>query len=240
VAIYVNDFLSRYDADPLRYFLTVAGPENQDTDFTWAEFVRRNNDELVANWGNLANRVLVNAYRNFGSVPSPGALSERDQAILRSVSSGFDTVGGLIERASFQQAIKEVMRLSSEANGYLADEEPWKTIKNDRERAATVLYVGLRVVDCLKVMLTPFLPFSSQRLHEMLGHEGWIAGPLEFREVREAHGEHRVLTGEYSKWIRGWVPPELPAGQRLQEPKPLFKKLDESVVEAELARMGGD
>jgi methionyl-tRNA synthetase len=238
VAIYVNDFLSRYDADALRYFLTVAGPENQDTDFTWAEFVRRNNDELVANWGNLANRVLVNAHRNFGEVPAAAELTERDRAILEKVSNGFDAVGGLIARASFQQAIKEAMRLSSEANAYLADEEPWKTIKTDRTRAATVLNVGLRVVDSLKVMFTPFLPFSSQRLHEMLGHDGYIAGPLEFCEIVEEGGaRHRVLTGEYEMWVRGWAAPELPPGQKLKDPKPLFKKLDEGIIEEELRRM---
>src|SRR5437588_10799852 len=145
VAILVNDFLARYDPDPLRYFLTIAGPETQDTNFTWTEFIRRNNDELVANWGNLVNRVLVNAHRNFGEVPAPGPLTERDQEVLKEISNGFDSVGGLLEKASFQQAIKEALRLSSLANGYLAEEQPWHTIKSDRERAATVLYVGLRL-----------------------------------------------------------------------------------------------
>ena len=239
VVIYVSDFLSRYDPDPLRYFIAVAGPENQDTDFTWAEFVRRNNDELVANWGNLANRVLVNAQRNFGAVPPAGELTERDRALLATIEGGFDRVGGLIARASFQAAIKEAMRLSSEANAYLAGEEPWKTIKSDRDRAATVLNVGLRAVDALKVMFTPFMPFSSQRLHRMLGHEGHIAGPLYFREIDEGGQAHRVLTGDYGSWVRGWEMPEVPAGRPLPVPEPLFKKLDLKIVDEELARMGG-
>jgi len=239
-AIYVNDFLSRYDPDPLRFFLTIAGPENADTDFTWEEFVRRNNDELVANWGNLVNRVLVNAQRNFGEVPPAGALTAEDRAVLEQVAAGFDSVGGLIERASFQQAIKEALRLSSVANAYLAGEQPWKTIKEDRARAGTVLNVGLRLVDALKVIFTPFLPFTSQRVHEMLGHEGFIAGPLRFQEVEEAgRRPHRVLTGDYREWIRGWEAPDLPAGQKLREPTPLFRKLDPAVVvPAELERMG--
>ena len=229
-AIYVNEFLQSYDPDPLRFFLTIAGPETQDTVFTWTEFIRRNNDELVANWGNLVNRVLVNAHRNFGEVPAPGPLSDGDQEVLKEISNGFDTVGGLLEKASFQQAIKEALRLSSLANGYLAEEQPWHTIKSDRERAATVLYVGLRLVDALKVIFTPFLPFTSQRVHEMLGHSGHLAGPLEFKEIVEEGGRrHRVLTGDYASWTGSWEAPELPVGQKLQEPRPLFKKLEEAV-----------
>ena len=102
VVIYVHDFLSRYDPDPLRYFLTSAGPETQDTDFTWAEFVRRNNDELVANWGNLVNRTLTSAHRNFGAVPEPGELTDDDREVLAAVEGGFETVGALIDAASFR------------------------------------------------------------------------------------------------------------------------------------------
>jgi methionyl-tRNA synthetase len=116
-----------------------------------------------------------------------------------------------------------------------AVEEPWKVIKTDRERAATVLNVGLRLVDALKVIFTPFLPFTSQQVHEMLGHDGFIAGPLEFREVTEEGGrKHRVLTGDYASWVGSWAAPELPVGQKLREPKVIFRKLDlEQVLEAE-------
>jgi len=237
VAILVNDFLARYDPDPLRYFLTIAGPETQDTDFTWTEFVRRNNDELVANWGNLVNRTLVNAHRNFGEVPAPGELSERDRSVLDAVSAGYASVGGLIEQARFKAALGEAMRLSSIANTYLQDEQPWALVKTDKARAGTVLNIALRCVDALKVMFTPFLPFTSQRVHEMLGHDGFLAGPIEVREVAEDGATHRVLTGDYESWVRGWRAPELPAGQKLQEPKALFKKLGDEVVEQELALM---
>ncbi|MEX0674876.1 MAG: methionine--tRNA ligase, partial [Gaiellaceae bacterium] len=157
-AIYVSDFLSRYDPDPLRYHLTSAGPEQQDTDFRWSEFVRRNNDELLANWGNLVNRTLTIAHRNFGSVPEAGALSAEDEALRAAIAAGFDSVGGHIESARFKAAIGEAMRLSSEVNQYLNDQAPWALVESDRERAATVLNVCLRCVDDLKTIFAPFLP----------------------------------------------------------------------------------
>jgi methionyl-tRNA synthetase len=239
VAIEVRDFLSRYDPDALRYYLTAAGPETQDTDFTWSEFVRRNNDELVANWGNLVNRTLTSAYRNFGAVPEPGELHDADRALLAAVEAGFEAVGEQIEAARFKAALAEAMRLASLVNQYTSEQEPWETIKTDRERAATVLYVALRSIDSLKTMLTPFLPFSSQTLHELLGYEGLLAGPLELREVGEEGGdEHEVLSGDYESWEGTWSPSQLPAGRTLPEPRPLFKKLDpDKVVPEELERM---
>ncbi len=239
--ILVRDFLERYDPDPLRYYLAAAGPETQDTDFTWAEFVRRNNDELLANWGNLVNRTLVNAYRNFGEVPEPGELTDADRTLLAAVEEGFRLVGDQIEQARFKAAIGEAMRLSSVANQYVAEQAPWALVKEDRERAATVLYVALRAVDSLKTLFTPFLPFSSQTVHELLGYEGFIAGPLEFREESEEDGStHVVLTGDYDAWIGDWAPSDLRPGLKLLEPRPLFKKLDPSIADVELRRMGLD
>jgi methionyl-tRNA synthetase len=239
IGVYVGDFLTRYDPDPLRYFLTAAGPETQDTDFTWSEFVRRNNDELLATWGNLVNRTLTSAYRNFGAVPEPGPLEEADEELLSAVADGFATVGEHVEAARFKAALAEAIRLAGLVNQYATSQAPWSTIKTDRERAATVLYVCLRCIDSLKIVLTPFLPFTSQTLHELLGYEGLIAGPLEFREEREEDGStHVILTGDYSSWVGRWEPSQLPPGQPLREPRPLFKKLDpEQVVTGELARM---
>jgi len=239
VQILVRDFLSRYDPDALRYFLSIAGPETQDTDFTWAEFVRRNNDELVATWGNLVNRTLQSAYKNFGAVPEPGPLTDADEALLAEVAKGFETVGTQIEAARFKAALQEAMRIAALGNQYLAEQAPWTLLQPDRERAGTILYVALRAVDSLKLLLTPFLPFSAQQLHELLGYDDVIAGPLEFRTIDDGDGrEHVVLTGDYETWTGRWEPSELPAGQALREPRPLFAKLDpDTVVAEELARM---
>ena len=238
VVIYVNDFLSRYDPDPLRYFLTIAGPESQDTDFTWAEFIRRNNEELIATWGNLVNRTLTNVYRNFGAVPEPGPLNESDTGLMQTIAAGFALVGDLLDHTRFKQALTETMRLASQVNQYLSEHEPWKVIKSDRERAATILYVALQCVNNLKMMMTPFLPFTSQQLHAMLGYDGYIAGPLEFREYTEDDGlTHRVLTGDYTTWEGHWQATPLPVGQALRQPAPLFKRLDEKLAEEELARL---
>ena len=237
--VLVRDFLSRYDADALRYFLSIAGPETQDTDFTWSEFARRNNDELVATWGNLVNRTLQSAYKNFGAVPEPSRLTEADEALLAEVERGFESVGSLIEATRFKNALQEVMRIAGLGNQYVAEQAPWALLESDRERAATVLYVALRAVDSLKVLFAPFLPFSAQRLHELLGYDGLIAGPLELRAVDDGEGgEHVVLTGDYASWTGRWEPSALPPGQTLREPVPLFTKLDpETVVADELARM---
>ncbi len=239
--ILVRDFLSRYDPDALRYFISIAGPETQDTDFTWSEFVRRNNDELVATWGNLVNRTLQSAYKNFGTVPRPGALSAADSGLLAAIETGFETVGSLIEAARFKNALQEIMRLAGLGNQYVTEQEPWTLMESDRARAGTILHVALRAIDSLKVLLTPFLPFSSQRLHELLGYDGVIAGPLEFRTVTEEDGEHEVLTGDFQTWVGAWEPSQLPVGQALREPQALFTKLDaDAVVAEELKRMEDD
>jgi len=235
--ILVRDFLDRYDPDPLRYYLIAASPETQDADFTWADFVRRNNDELLANWGNLVNRTLTNAYRTFGVVPEPGVPTPADDAVVEGVEGGFETVGAHIEAGRFRAALAETMRLASTVNQYISDQAPWALVKTDAARAATVLYTSLRAVDCLKTLFTPFLPHTSQRVHELLGHDGWLAGPVEFEEVDEDGDRHEILTGDYSDWVGSWQPSDLRPGQPLREPTPLFRKLDASIVAEELARM---
>ncbi|HEX3508942.1 MAG TPA: methionine--tRNA ligase [Candidatus Dormibacteraeota bacterium] len=226
--VYVNDVLERYDADALRYYLMIAGPENQDSDFTWAEFVRRNNDELVATWGNLVHRTLVNAHRNFGAVPEPGVRTDSDEALIKEVEGALEYVATQLGQARFQVALKYVMTMAAKVNVYLGTEQPWHTIKTDRARAGTVLYVALRCVDNLKLMLTPFLPFSSQKLHEMLGYEDVIAPQPEVRNVDEDGVAHRVITGDYPVQDR-WHVSKLQAGHPLPQPVALFKRLDDVV-----------
>jgi methionyl-tRNA synthetase len=147
-------------------------------------------------------------------------------------------VGDLIESARYKAALGEAMRLATLVNRYTNEQEPWALIESDRERAGTILYVALRAIDSLKTLFTPFLPFSSQAVHELLGHEGVIAGPLELRDVGGNDDPHQVLTGDYESWAGAWQPSELPPGRELQKPRPLFKKLDpDVVVPAELERM---
>ena len=230
--VYVRDMLERYDPDALRYYLMIAGPENQDTDFTWAEFIRRNNDELVATWGNLVHRTLVNAHRNFGSVPEPGDLTVGDRTLIEEVETSLDDVAQQLQEARFQNALKHAMGIAAKVNVYLGAEEPWHTIKSDRQRAGTVLYVALRCVDNLKTMLTPFLPFSSQRLHAMLGYDDVIAPQPIVRQFAEDAASHTVITGDYEAVDR-WRPSDLTPGRKLPAPEPLFKRLDD--VPEELA-----
>ncbi|MBM4464669.1 MAG: methionine--tRNA ligase [Chloroflexi bacterium] len=239
-AVWLPDYLERYDPDPLRYYLTANAPESRDTDFSWADFWRRNNDELVATWGNLANRVLSFAYKNFDKrVPAPGQLDESDQALLDKVEAAFEPVGQLLDGCKFKAALGEAMALAHEANRYLNEKAPWLRINEDRGAAGTTIYVALRVIDSLKTLFYPFLPFSSQALHRFLGYDGNIVGRQYVETLQEERGTHQALRYDGSGLEGEWAPSQLPAGQALRKPRPLFKKLDESIVEEELARLRG-
>ncbi|PZM91953.1 MAG: methionine--tRNA ligase [Actinobacteria bacterium] len=242
VVIYVRDFLERYDADALRYFIAAAGPETTDTDFTWAEFVRRNNDELVAGWGNLVNRAISMAAKNFGKIPpiGPEGLTETDRALLETVRNAFATVGGLIEKHRQKAAIGEAMRAVAEANRYFSEQAPWKLKGEDeRDRMGTILHVALQAVSDLNVVLTPFLPHSAQKVHELLGGTGVHAPMPKIVEVEDLDGGpgYPVLMGDYSVGAR-WESVPIEVGRPLAPPKPVFRKLDPSVVDEELARLG--
>jgi methionyl-tRNA synthetase len=233
-------FLSRYDPDPLRYYLTATAPETRDTEFSWEDFLERNNNELVATWGNLANRMLSFAYKRFdGRVPEPGELDEADRELLAKVEAGFKTVGDLYAACKFRAALGEAMGLAREANGYLDRKAPWFQIKEDRQAAATSVYVILRVVDNLKTILAPILPHTAQKLHEYLGYDGQLFGTQQVEEYQEETRSHETLTYDHGGAVGAWAVSELPAGQLLREPAPLFKKLDESVIEEEYARLAG-
>ena len=213
-AVWVLDYLSRYDADPLRYFISANMPETGDTDFSWADFIRRNNDELVATYGNLVNRVLTFTYRNFdGCVPQPGELDSQSQALIKKAEDTFANVDKLLYGCHFREAIRSAMSLAQEANRYLDEKAPWKMIKEDKQAAGASLYVAIGVISYLKNIFYPFLPFSSQKVHEFLGFGGKVE--------------------EY-----GWQPRIPQAGQKLIEPKALFVKLDKAIAEEETARLG--
>ena len=158
--IFVGDFLHEFGPDALRYFIAVAGPENQDTDFTWEEFVRRVNFELANEWGNLVNRSISMAFKNCHEIPAAGELTDADRELLDAAATGFDTVGGLLAHARFKAAITEAMRIVGLANAYISAEEPWK-LKDNPERRDTVLHVALQVVSDVNTMMTPFMPHSA-------------------------------------------------------------------------------
>jgi methionyl-tRNA synthetase len=256
MAVDVPYFLSRYDPDALRFYLTAVAPETRDTEFSWEEFVERNNhvlsvvegNELVATWGNLANRMLSFAYKRFdGKVPEPGQFDDEDRALLEKVEAGVETVGELYNACKFRAARGEALALAREANGYtfvplsagLDRKAPWFQIKEDRQAAATTVYVILRAVDSLKTILAPILPHTAQKLHEYLGYDGQLFGTQHVVEYQEETRSHRALTYDHSGAIGTWAPSALSAGQALREPAPLFKKLDESVMEEEYTRLGG-
>jgi methionyl-tRNA synthetase len=240
VVIYVKDFLERYDVDALRYYVAVAGPESHDTDFTWSEFVRRNNDELVATWGNLVNRAVSFAAKNIGEIPAAGDLTDADRHLLGVTSAAFAEVGEQLSHSHFQVAIKEAMRAIGEANKYFSDQAPWKLRTSDPERMKTVLHVALQAIADGKTLLTPFLPRSSQAVYEMLGGAGDWSGMPRIETVNEDGGpSYPVITGDYDDTFR-WESHPVAAGTPLAVPAPLFTKLDPSVVDEELGRLGGN
>jgi methionyl-tRNA synthetase len=182
--------------------------------------------------------MLSFAYKRFdGKVPEPGPLDDEDRALLEKVEAGFDTVGELYDACKFRAALGEAIGLAREANVYLDRKAPWFQIKKDRQAAATSVYVILRAVDNLKTLLAPVLPHTAQKLHEYLGYDGQLFGTQQVVEYQEETRSHQALTYDHSGAVGTWVRSELPPGQALREPAPLFKKLDESVIGEEYARM---
>jgi methionyl-tRNA synthetase len=239
-AVWMDEALDRYDPDALRYYLTVAMPETRDTYWLWDEFVHRNNKGLVGTWGNLAHRALTFAFKRFdGRVPTPGELDEVDSALLDTIERGFDSVGRSLAACHLRAALAEVMDLAREANRYLEEKGPWFQIKEDREAAGTTIYVVLKAIDSLKILFAPFLPFSSERLHQYLGYEDKLFGRQYTDTFEEDGGRiHEALCYDDSDAAGVWQPSKLPAGQAMSKPQPLFETLDESVIIEERARLG--
>jgi methionyl-tRNA synthetase len=248
--VWGRDALTRYDADALRYYLTVNMPESKDSDWDWAEFVARNNNELVATWGNLANRVLAFCYKHWdGHVPSfestDGQLPvppfrPADLDLLAVISNGFDTVGAELEAVRLRSALGEAMKLATAVNQYLDVNAPWTAIKTDKASAALTVFTALKAIDSLKILFSPFLPFTSERLHGFFGYESPLFGEQYVEEIKDSLGTHtglRYRVGQIGN-LSYWKPSELKPGQKLNQPGPLFKKLEESVIGEERARLG--
>ena len=212
-AVWVPDYLERFPPDPLRYHLAANLPDTGDADFTWADYVRRNNDELVATFGNLVHRTLTQVHRNFeGRVPDPGEIGEADADLVRKAESALASVAASIEAVRIREALHAAMGIAREANRYLDAQAPWRTVKSDKAAAGRALHTAMRALSALRVALYPFLPFSAQRLHELLGMSG-----------RVEDGGWRLETPE--------------PGSPIPEPAPLFTKLDEAVAEEMRAKL---
>jgi methionyl-tRNA synthetase len=236
-AVWLPDILERYQPDAIRYYVTSIMPETRDSDFSWSDFVSRNNDELVATWGNLANRVLSFAYKHWdGAIPRPADLGPEDRALLAEIEGGFDSIAGHISAVHLRAGLQEGFRLARQVNAYL-DHAPWfGVIKEDKQTAATTVYTALQAIDHLKLLLAPYLPFSAERLHRMLGYDDSLFGEQGIQTVEETERSHQVLVYDPTKANGSWSPSELPVGQRLAQPQPLYRKLEPEVVDEELAR----
>ncbi len=230
-----NWMLTQFQTDAVRYVLTALAPESADVEFTWQDFMDRVNNELVANWGNLVNRMLGFAYKRFdGVIPTPGALDDADQALLDEIRAGFATVGELYHGVKLKAALLETRRLSQRVNQYLNDKAPWKLINEDRDAAATAVYVALQAIDWLKLLWGPILPNSSDQLHTMLGYPQSLWGRQYTETVADARGHHLVLRYDHTAATGRWAANPLPVGQTLQAPTALFIKLDEAVLAEKL------
>jgi methionyl-tRNA synthetase len=245
-AVWGRDALTRFDPDALRYYLTVNMPELKDSDWDWADFLARNNNELVATWGNLVNRVLSFAYKHWeGHVPNvpeefdQSTLRAIDVNLLNTVEAGFETVGRELEAVRLRAALGEAMKLATAVNQYLDQTSPWSEVKKDKAEAAKTIYTALRAIDSLKVIFAPFLPFTSEKLNYYLGYDTSLFGEQYIEEVEDELGVHNVIryrsvAANAPKWHRSRLAPN----QALRQPSPLFKKLDESIIEEERARLG--
>lgn len=219
-AVWLHEYLEEFKdmQDVLRYVLTANAPESKDNDFTWKDFQARNNNELVAIFGNFINRVVVLTHKYYeGIVPEPGTLTEIDKNTLSALARFPHTLASSIERYRFREASQELMNLARLGNKYLADEEPWKLVKTDPDRTKTVMFVALQIAAGLAVLAEPFLPFSAKKLKEMLalGSEGPHWDWKDIETVQEL----------------------LASGHRINKAELLFRKIEDSEIEAQLEKL---
>jgi methionyl-tRNA synthetase len=208
---YLQDFPDKQDV--LRYVLTATAPETKDNDFTWKDFQARNNNELVAIFGNFVNRVLVLSHKYFdGQVVMGSDFSDTDLKVMQDLKDYPSKIAASIEQYRFREALSEFMNLARLGNKYLADAEPWKLIKTDEERVKTILNIGLQIASNLAILAQPFLPFSSQKLFKMLN-----------LEVQD--------------WDKAGTLNLLPLGHQLNEATLLFEKIEDSEIDAQIQKL---
>jgi methionyl-tRNA synthetase len=244
-AVWGLDILDRYDADAIRYYLTVTMPESRDTDWDWEDFFNRNNSELLATWGNLANRVLSFTHKNWdGVVPAPGALRESDKELLQKIADGFEVVAEKFEKVELRNALSYIMELATEVNKYLDVHAPWFEIKTDRSQAEKSVFTAIQAIEWLNVMFAPFLPHISEALNRILNHSGTLFGVSQQRMVIDDLGEHLTLGYALQEdslsqpGVDLWQAKEMEGGRSFNKPTPLIKKLDPSIIAEERARLG--
>ncbi|WP_281674404.1 methionine--tRNA ligase [Porphyromonas asaccharolytica] len=216
-AIWLHEYLDEMPGkeDVLRYVLTANAPETKDNDFTWRDYQARNNNELVAIYGNFVNRALVLTHKYFdGKVPPLGSLTEIDEEMLREVAAIPAALDDQLEHFHFREALKTAMQLARIGNKYLADTEPWKVIKSDPDRVATILHLALQLVGNLSIAFAPFTPFSTRRLLAML----------------------QVEEGGFA-FSRFGATDLLPEGHQLGKPELLFEKIEDEVIQAQLDKL---
>ncbi|CAL2057797.1 methionine--tRNA ligase [Tenacibaculum sp. 190524A05c] len=216
-AVWLHEYLEKFPGqqDVLRYTLTANAPENKDNDFTWKDFQAKNNNELVAIFGNFINRVVVltNKYYN-GIIPVPGDYSEVDEDVLEQLKQFPDVIAKSIERYRFREASQELMNLARLGNKYLADEEPWKVIKEDEERVKTIMYVALQIAAALSIVSEPFLPFTSSKLKSILK----VDENLSWNDVTEKEAL-------------------LPEEHQIGKAELLFSKIEDKTIEAQIQKL---
>lgn len=214
-AVWLHEYLADFPGkqDVLRYVLTANAPETKDNDFTWKDFQARNNNELVAVFGNFVNRAMVLTSKYFdGKIPAVGQLTELDESVIKEFIDVKTDVEKLLDVFKFRDAQKEAMNLARIGNKYLADTEPWKLAKTDMARVATILNISMQLVANLAIAFEPFLPFSAKKLREMLNMEE-------------------------CDWSRLGSTDLLPEGHKLNKPELLFEKIEDSVIEAQVQKL---
>jgi methionyl-tRNA synthetase len=202
IAVWVPDILENFDADAVRYYLSINMPENKDTNWTWEEFVTKNNDELVGTYGNFVHRVMTFTAKNFGKIPEPLPSNDFSKVVSEKINGASKEVYDLLSKCHFKQALKAAMALAQFGNQFFDQNQPWKLIKEDRKECATVIYFCIKIVKALSVILSPFLPFSSEKLWYALEKNNFI---------------------KKNSWESSSEEPKI--GVLIEKPKPLFKKL---------------
>ncbi|MDR1861560.1 MAG: methionine--tRNA ligase [Candidatus Ancillula sp.] len=255
VVIYVKDFLARYSPDSLRYYIIAAGPESQDSDFTWLDFFERNNNELVANWGNLVNRTLSMIAKNFGEIPDVELTHPLDLALIGKIKGGFEQVGALLGNNNQKQALALLMNLSRDVNGFITETEPFKlkgdvlgSVEATEQRLKEVLLTCATAVFNLNTMFSVFLPHSSNSIHSLFGGKNAFEGApeiasvlpsrVEVADLADSEFRYPIIHADYSAGLK-WEWHDLSKRIPIAKPSPVFVKLDESIVQEELDRMSG-